>query len=524
MAEARPEATDAETVPAEILAMAAELCRFAQNWPADRTLVKLEAGILDRCLEMGRWARDAALSAHPLAKADQDFACPRCGGRLRILRPQGPRKVQGRLGPSLYNRPYGTCDRCRRTGNPVSGAPMDWALGLPDQDISVGLLDRVCDASMLARSFADAQKVTEVHDMVTLSAKRIRELAEGEGRRLAEMRDGDARAYEQRRLEISAEESPELLVVCADGGRVQTRADFAEPGARERREESAPSQRKEAGSASPQEQEMPPKRWKESKIGVVYDAVAHPDPKAPKYGEYRGAKAKTKTYVATMQPWESFGWFLRVEAEKRGYAKAKARLFLADGAVHIRELQRLHFPETTFILDWPHAAEHLFSSAKAAFGEGTADAQAWYVEHRRMLWDSKLDTLIRDLDRLARQAGPLRDSDPEGSPRKVLHRNAYSYFPNNKDAMAYPDYRAKGWPLGSGAVEAAVKQFGVRLKSSEKFWNLGWAGPDDDPDSPEFDSDQTGAEEMLALRALYLSEDGRWQRYWEERGRPKRWK
>ena len=105
----------------------------------------------------------------------------------------------------------------------------------------------------------------------------------------------------------------------------------------------------------------------------------------------------------------------------------------------------------------------------------------------------------------------------------MLHRNAYSYFPNNKDAMAYPDYRTKGWPIGSGVVEAAVKQFGIRMKSSEKFWNLGWAEPDCDPGTSEFDTSQTGDEEMLALRSLYLSEDGRWQRYWEERGRPKRW-
>lgn len=474
---------------------------------------------MDGCLQIGRQVLAAALEKHPLSKPDQEHMCPRCGGRLRILRPQGPREVQGRLGLFSFNRPYGTCDRCRRSGRPVSGAPLDWALGLPDEDISVGMLERVCDASMVARSFADANKITEVHDMVEISAKRIRELAEGEGRRLAQGRDRDAQAYEQHGLEIQPEQLPPLLVICADGGRVQTRSGFAERGAKEGEVTASPVA---AQPAPEQQQERPKERWKESKIGVVYDAEAKPQ-RAATYGEYRGAEAKIKTYVATMQPWNDFGWFLRVEAEKRGYAKAKTKLFLADGAPTIRDLQRLHFPEATFILDWPHAAEHLFASATAAFGEGTARALDWHEKHRRMLWEGEVDELIRELERLSVKAGVPRDDDQDSSPRKVLHRNAYSYFPNNKDALNYPDYRSRGWPIGSGVVEAAVKQFGIRLKGSEKFWNLGWTKSEAEPGNPEFDPDQTGAEEMLALRALYLSEDGRWQRYWEERGRPKKW-
>lgn len=498
--------------------MVAQMYRQALEGAPDKTFVELEGSILDRCLQIGQWVMAATLHAHPLADRDREYPCPRCGRRLRILRPAGPREVQGRMGPSLYNRPYGTCDRCRRSGRPVSGAPMDWALGLPDEDVSVGLLERVGHASMVARSFADARKITEVHDMVDISAKRIRELAEGEGRKLAQARDGDAQAYEQHGLEIQPEESPSLLVICADGGRVQTRTEFAERGAKaEKHNEKATAEAQQTGA---KQQEPRKEHWKESKIGVVYDAVAKPQ-QAATYGEYKGAEAKTKTYVATMQPWERFGWFLRVEAEKRGCVKAKARIFLADGAPHIRDFQRLHFPDATFILDWPHAAEHLFASATAAFGEGTKQAAAWHVEYRQMLWDGKVDVLIRELEKLALRAGAPRDGDPDGSPRKALHRNAYSYFPKNKDALAYPEYRAKGWPIGSGVVEAVVKQFGIRMKSSEMFWNIGWTKPD--LDEPEFDPSQTGAEEMLALRALYLSEDGRWQRYWEERGRPKRW-
>ncbi len=157
---------------------------------------------------------------------------------------------------------------------------------------------------------------------------------------------------------------------------MQTRNGFAERGAADQ-EELVPAE-EEAGDCVRQADRK--ERWKENKVGVVYDAVAKPQPRAA-HGEYEGAKAKVKTYVATMQPWKSFGWMLRVEAERRGYAKAKTKLFLADGAGHIRELQKLHFPETIFGLDWAHAAEHVSNCAKALFGEGTTPAREWYEEH-----------------------------------------------------------------------------------------------------------------------------------------------
>lgn len=494
--------------------MARQLYRLSQAGSAGRTFAGVEAPIVETCQRMGRWAMETALAAHPKAEPGGEHACPRCGRRFRILRQSQHRQFRGRLGLISYNRPYGTCDGCK-----VSGAPMDWELGLPAVDVSVGVLELVCHAAVLGRSFEDAAEIMKLHDMLDLSAKQIRVLAEGEGRRLAQERDRQAAAYEQHRLEVKAEQFPGLLVVCADGGRVQTRNGFAEREANDRRGLSRAHTEREA--IDPARQEKRPERWKEDKIGVVYDAVAKPQPGAA-YGEYRGAKAKVKTYTTTMQPWESFGWMLRLEAERRGYAKAKTRLFLADGAKHIRELKETHFPEAIFGLDWAHAAGHVADCAKALFGDGTDEARGWYREHRGLLWDGKRDELIAELQKQSRRLGVPKEDEPDGSPRKVLHQNAYSYFPNNRDAIDYPGFRAKGWPIGSGVAEGAVKQFALRLKGSEKFWNLG--GPDPDLESEEADRSQTGAEEMLALCALYHSEDGRWQRHWEQRGQPIRWK
>ena len=77
--------------------------------------------------------------------------------------------------------------------------------------------------------------------------------------------------------------------------------------------------------------------------------------------------------------------------------------------------------------------------------------------------------------------------------------------------------------VASGVVEGSVKQFGLRMKGSEKFWNLGIELGADTLEEAGRRPEATGAEEMLALRALYHCRDGRWQRYWEARGQPKRW-
>jgi len=311
----------------EFLAMARELYALSQEGSGGKTFAEIEGPIVEACRRMGKWSMEQALASHPQAQAGEEVECPRCGRRWRILRASQHRDFRGRLGRISYNRAYGTCDHCK-----LSGALMDWELGLPSVDVSIGVLERVCHAAVVTRSFEDAGEIMKLHDLLELKPKQIRVLAEGEGRRLAQERQGRVKAYQEHRLEVKAEGAPALLVVGADGGRVQTRNGFAERGQADKgyRQEAAPEHPTQGTAEGVRKEDPAPDRWKEDKVGVIYDAVAKPQPNAAA-GEYRGAKAKTKTYEATMQPWDAFGWMLRFEAERRGYGKAKTRLFLADG-------------------------------------------------------------------------------------------------------------------------------------------------------------------------------------------------
>ena len=433
---------------------------------ATLTFMELAEQALQAGLKMGRMLLKDRLEGDSRANPAEAPACTGCQKSLRIQDPAQQRTLQTMLGEVEYRRAYCVCDRCGATR-----VPLDEGLGIPATGPSIDALHKICHASVATRSFEGGSRVLKVQAGLEVPRKRIRHWAEKEGKNLVENRAEDVQRYQAGKSPDSTE-IPALLVITADGGRVQTR------------------------------QPTKDDRWKENKIGVIYDALVQPGGSAT--GDYEGAKAQTKTFVATMEPWEKMGWMLRVEAEKRGYARARERLFLGDGATGVRAVKDLQFPETIFILDWAHATEHLNQSGKAAFGEGTQKARRWYERYEDHLWEGHLDTIIKELDRLSRELGPPRPDDNEFSPRKILDRNAHSYFPNNKEAMNYPLFRSKGWPIGSGVVEGAVKQFALRLKGSEKFWNVS----------------NTGAEEMLALCALYLSEDGRWERHWRDRAQP----
>lgn len=78
----------------------------------------------------------------------------------------------------------------------------------------------------------------------------------------------------------------------------------------------------------------------------------------------------------------------------------------------------------------------------------------------------------------------------KGSRGKLLQRELM-YFVNNRERLSYKEVAALKMPIGSGAIESAVRRVvNLRLKSPCIFWK------------------EDSAEEMLLLRAYYKS--GRW--------------
>jgi hypothetical protein len=168
------------------------------------------------------------------------------------------------------------------------------------------------------------------------------------------------------------------------------------------------------------------------------------------------------TYMAAIVPAQEFGPLLRAEAMRRGMAKAKVVVFLGDGAVWVWKLARLNFPNAVCILDYYHACEHLNLLSATLYGEGSPLAKRRFRQWRKALLKDKVAQVI---------AQAKADLPTKAQARK-LAKKQIAYFERNRSKMLYQTFRAAGYFIGSGVVEAGCKTVvGQRLKQSGMLWS-----------------------------------------------------
>lgn len=174
------------------------------------------------------------------------------------------------------------------------------------------------------------------------------------------------------------------------------------------------------------------------------------------------------------------------EAQRRGFALAKRRVVLGDGAPWIWNVAGEQFPGAIQIVDLFHAKQHLSDTAKAIYGPGSDLGRQWAKRRHDELDEGNLDALLHALR--------IHAENTEEA-RKCL-----DYVSNNRHRMNYPKFRAHGLCVSSGIVEAGCKvTVGTRLKRSGMHWTL------------------AGANAILALRCCKLS--GRFNDFWKRRSK-----
>lgn len=175
-----------------------------------------------------------------------------------------------------------------------------------------------------------------------------------------------------------------------------------------------------------------------------------------------------------------------VETQRRGLERAQQVAAIADGAEWIQGLIDYHCPQAVRILDFPHAAEYLTALGTSVYGEQTEVLQQWLVDPCHRLKHEGGQALLPDLHAWS-----------ESQPRPDSRAEALAYLDKRVPHMAYPDFRAQGWPIGSGAVESANK---LVVEARLKGAGMHWARAHVDP--------------MLALRNVVCSE--RWTEAWAQ--------
>lgn len=218
--------------------------------------------------------------------------------------------------------------------------------------------------------------------------------------------------------------------------------------------------------------------WKEVKAGVIYD-VERKEQVDQRSGEtLEEVKAINGSYVAHLGGPEEFGPKLWTEAVRRRLPAAREKVWVSDGAHWIWGLCQDYFPQAKQIVDWYHAVAHLCRAGQLLYGEGTPQTKRWLERLKTELYQGHAARIAHTLEKLAEQ----RATD-----LATELRSEATFFRNHQRRMQYLEYRADGWPIGSGSVESTCKQFQARLKGPGMRWS------------------RPGAERMLAIRAIILS-------------------
>jgi hypothetical protein len=201
-----------------------------------------------------------------------------------------------------------------------------------------------------------------------------------------------------------------------------------------------------------------------------------------------GVRTAALSYFSRLADAEAFREQARGELHRRGTAAAAVVCAVQDGAEWQQRFVDHHRPDAVRILDFPHAVEHLATVGRAVFGAGTAALKAWLDAQAHAL---KHDDPARALAAL-RTLDLTAAVDPEAGRHQ---REALAYFEKRRAQIAYADFRARGYPIGSGAIESANKLVvEARLKGGGMHWARASVSP------------------MVSLRALLCSD--RWAAEW----------
>jgi hypothetical protein len=401
-------------------------------------------------------------------------------------------------------------------------------LGIDLGGHSPAVLKKVVYAGTQHPSFAQGSEALAALAGLKIPEKQVERLTKRIGRERVDQQDQSVREFLDlplmEKLESPVAKPPDLAVVEMDGGRLQILDRSGSEGVADPESSARRGHWREdkigllmtmtsqvfATDPCPEIPESfvdPTKILKlarELKSGVAAseDAVAEPIEKESEPEAETDADAEwrpeplVQTMAASRRPWDKFRDVLVQAAWARGFAGAKRKAFVADGAAVNWSTQEQRFSEYTPILDFIHALSYVFAAATA----GRPFREGWPIDVRWIgwVWSGQVAKVIEELKTRAGELGlPCKD-EPETSPRKIV-ADALSYLSNHQDRMRYDAYRCQGLPITSSHMESTVKRFNRRVKGTEKFWS------------------EEGAAAILKLRADHLSETEPLETFWKNR-------
>lgn len=392
-----------------------------------------------------------ALQRSCLTPESQEQARALAKATSRMMKHQGWRevRVRGVRGPAMVIRsPYWSGKKVGRAKRATGIYGALARLGIADRSTPLLCAD-VAQMAVVCASFEEAALLLEQRGLA-LDPKTVRAITYGFAQRARLVR-------ESRALAEATSLEGRRVVVGTDGGRVRIRRDKRGPKTAKGRTRYST-------------------HWREPKLLVIYVA------------DETGEMDRSLAAVIDGTLGGPDAVFSLIEHYLRwlGVTAADTVVFVADGARWIwrrvpgllRRLQ-LDAGKLVKVVDFYHAVEHLAKLAALRKKWTAAERGRWIRKQRRLLLEGKLDVVIAAIDELCR-----------GRASKAMAKER-DYFVRHREAMAYDAVRERKLPIGSGAVESAIRRVvNLRIKGPGIFWH------------------RVHAEQMLMLRAFHKA--GRW--------------
>lgn len=385
------------------------------------------------------------------------MTCPGCDYAAAYHDDVG-RTLVSLLGPIRYRRVYYYCRRCGK-----GQYPFDQQAGLPEHQLTPAVERLASLAGGVSPSFEKGAELLEEMSGVHLSESTVERTTEDVGARIATLWDAGVtfgpRVVWQWRQDAQGRRVA-YVSIDATGTR----------------------------------QQGPGGRYAEGRMAYV-GSIFNPPPAETPVQPVPNAKraALQARYLSGLYALEEMGPLMRRLAARVGMEQAEIWIALTDGGGGLEAFMQTNFnrADLVLILDFYHAASYLEKLAKALHPQDEPACQSQAEQWCRLLkaeGGALTLEVLRQWDWPARKSATLREQ----------LETVLRYFGNNVHRMAYPEYLAAGWHIGSGVVESACKTVvGQRLKGPGMRWG------------------EEGAHTLCHVRALYRSEKGQWQAFWD---------
>lgn len=271
-----------------------------------------------------------------------------------------------------------------------------------------------------------------------LDVKTVRRIALELGTQALALRREDLQAWREGRLAAGTAFAGKRIVVAIDGGRARLR---------EARRKGKRTKKGRRRFDTP---------WREPKLVTIYELDE----------QGRIDRSSLRTVDATLQGPDHLAELTAYHLHRLGAAGAHCVEFVADGSDWIWERvprimagAKLEPNRCHLVLDICHAVSHI-AAALEALGYQDREHKKLLTQLRAVLLTGQVDAVIERLHRLA-----------SGRTLRVVEQTI-AYLSKRRHLMRYGTLRRKKLPIGSGAVESAIRRvINLRLKSPGMFWN-----------------------------------------------------